>query len=155
MRRGGRFDIDIRMDMPDAEDRYAIFKSHLDSIGHDILISDLRTISRATSGFVSSDLAQIVRNAHISALKTHDFGTNVASARNTLPSNISITESSYIEESKSHIIDTSGEVLISKKNLEEAILAAKPLSIQDLLVEVPKVKWEEIGGNESIIFQVK
>jgi ATP-dependent Zn protease len=57
MRRGGRFDIDIRMDMPDAEDRYAVFKSHLDYIGHDILVNDLRMISRATSGFVSSDLA--------------------------------------------------------------------------------------------------
>jgi SpoVK/Ycf46/Vps4 family AAA+-type ATPase len=58
--------------MPDADDRYSIFKSHLDSIGHDILVNDLRIISRATSGFVSSDLAQIVRNAHIMALKSHD-----------------------------------------------------------------------------------
>ena len=24
-----------------------------------------------------------------------------------------------------------------------------------MLVEVPKVKWDEIGGNEEIIFQVK
>ena len=30
MRRGGRFDIDIRMDMPTSEDRYEIFKTHLD-----------------------------------------------------------------------------------------------------------------------------
>jgi transitional endoplasmic reticulum ATPase len=36
MRRGGRFDIDIRMDMPTSEDRHAVFKSHLEAIGHDI-----------------------------------------------------------------------------------------------------------------------
>jgi ATP-dependent 26S proteasome regulatory subunit len=29
LRRGGRLDIDIRFDMPDADDRYAILKSHL------------------------------------------------------------------------------------------------------------------------------
>lgn len=29
------------------------------------------------------------------------------------------------------------------------------MSIEELLVEVPKVKWSEIGGNESIKFQVK
>jgi SpoVK/Ycf46/Vps4 family AAA+-type ATPase len=29
LRRGGRLDIDIRFDMPDANDRYEILKSHL------------------------------------------------------------------------------------------------------------------------------
>jgi AAA family ATPase len=32
---------------------------------------------------------------------------------------------------------------------------ARPLSIQDLLVEVPKVYWSEIGGNEDIKKQVR
>lgn len=39
--------------------------------------------------------------------------------------------------------------------LEGAILEAKPLSISDLLVEVPKTLWSEIGGNEQIKFQVR
>jgi len=39
--------------------------------------------------------------------------------------------------------------------LEQAIIEAKPLSIADLLVEVPKVHWDEIGGNEDIKFQVR
>jgi AAA family ATPase len=39
--------------------------------------------------------------------------------------------------------------------LEEAILEAKPLSIADLLVEVPKTLWSEIGGNEQVKFQVR
>ena len=33
LRRGGRLDIDIRFDMPNAEDRYAILKSHLGMLG--------------------------------------------------------------------------------------------------------------------------
>ena len=57
MRRGGRLDIDIRMDMPTSTDRFGIFQVHLDSVGHSISEEDLRIISRATSGFVSSDLA--------------------------------------------------------------------------------------------------
>lgn len=39
--------------------------------------------------------------------------------------------------------------------MEEAILEAKPLSIADLLVEVPKTLWSEIGGNEQVKFQVR
>lgn len=41
---------------------------------------------------------------------------------------------------------------ITKNLLEASILEAKPLSIQDILVEVPKVLWSEIGGNESVKF---
>ena len=32
LRRGGRLDIDIRFDMPSAEDRYWILKNHLSSL---------------------------------------------------------------------------------------------------------------------------
>jgi SpoVK/Ycf46/Vps4 family AAA+-type ATPase len=39
--------------------------------------------------------------------------------------------------------------------LEASILESKPLSIQDLLVEVPKVLWSDIGGGEEIKFKVK
>lgn len=119
LRRGGRLDIDIRFDMPTSEDRFLILKSHIDEIqGHQILDDDLLLIGRAASGFVSSDLAQIVRNAHLKALK-----------------------------------DNQG--ILTKSLLEQAIMDSKPLSIQDLLVEVPKVLWSEIGGNEDIKFQVR
>jgi len=58
MRRGGRLDIDIRFDMPSAEDRYEILKSHLSILGeNDITDNELEIIGRAASGFVSSDLA--------------------------------------------------------------------------------------------------
>ena len=33
LRRGGRLDIDIRMDMPSASDRFKILKTHLSAIG--------------------------------------------------------------------------------------------------------------------------
>ena len=58
--------MDIKFNMPSAEDRFEILKSHL-SIIADVQIEDqeLEIIARAASGFVSSDLAQIVRNTHI------------------------------------------------------------------------------------------
>ena len=66
LRRGGRLDIDIRFEMPNAEDRFEIIKSHLSQLSEtkiNIKEEDLLVIARAASGFVSSDLAQIVRNA--------------------------------------------------------------------------------------------
>jgi len=62
-------DLDIRMDMPTDEDRYLIIKDHLKSLSlNGIGDEDLRGISKAASGFVSSDLGQIVRNAHLMML---------------------------------------------------------------------------------------
>ena len=58
VRRGGRLDLDIRLDMPTENDRYLILKSHLDLLGlSGIILEDLKEISKAVSGFVSSDIA--------------------------------------------------------------------------------------------------
>ena len=62
-------DIDVRMDMPQSEDRFHIMKEHLDHVGSSVSEQDLVMISRATSGFVSSDLAQIIRNSHLLSLR--------------------------------------------------------------------------------------
>ena len=57
LRRGGRLDIDIRLDMPSAMDRYLVLKQHLSEINHSISDEELRLIASAASGFVCSDLA--------------------------------------------------------------------------------------------------
>jgi SpoVK/Ycf46/Vps4 family AAA+-type ATPase len=57
MRRGGRIDIDIRLDMPSDKDRFEIFKEHLRLLPNKIEDEDLLMISRASSGFVTSDIA--------------------------------------------------------------------------------------------------
>ena len=57
VRRGGRLDIDIRLDMPSDNDRFLIFKEHLRHLPNNINDEDLLEIARASSGLVSSDLA--------------------------------------------------------------------------------------------------
>ena len=71
VRRGGRLDLDVRLDMPSDGDRYLIFKEHLSTIPNSIDDGNLKMIARASSGFVSSDLAQIIRNCHMRAIKNH------------------------------------------------------------------------------------
>lgn len=67
-RRGGRFDYDIRMDMPSDNDRFALFKEHLSHRPNNIPEEDLLFMARASSGFVSADIAQIVRNSQLRAI---------------------------------------------------------------------------------------
>lgn len=71
LRRGGRFDIDIRFDMPSSADRFLILKEHLGALQtiDNQFCEDLDSLAKAASGFVSSDLAQIVRNAQLIAIR--------------------------------------------------------------------------------------
>lgn len=74
IRRSGRLDLLIRMDMPSADDRYLILREHFKALPHKIDDFDLKMIARASSGFVSADIAQIVRNCHLRAIKAgRDF----------------------------------------------------------------------------------
>ena len=69
LRRGGRLDLDIRLDMPTDKDRFEVLKEHLKLLENEINDQDLLMIARASSGFVSSDIAQIVRNCHLRAVR--------------------------------------------------------------------------------------
>ena len=71
LRRGGRLDLDIRLDMPSDQDRFNILKVHLKNL-EGVPDDELKIMARAASGFVSSDLAQIVRNAQLLMIKAGD-----------------------------------------------------------------------------------
>ena len=57
MRRGGRLDLDIRLDMPSDSDRYLIFKEHFRLLKNSVNDQDLKMMAKVSSGFVSSDIA--------------------------------------------------------------------------------------------------
>lgn len=67
LKRGGRFDYEIKMDMPTAIERYQILKNHLSDVEHSIQEQDLVSMANAASGFVASDLVAIVRNSLLKA----------------------------------------------------------------------------------------
>lgn len=72
LRRGGRLDLDVRFDMPTAQDRFKIMQVHIANLKDAesrVTDEELVNVANASSGFVSSDIAQIVRNAHLIALK--------------------------------------------------------------------------------------
>ena len=45
--------------------------------------------------------------------------------------------------------------LITKNILESCLLEIKPINLQNIIIDIPKVKWEEIGGNKKIISQIR
>lgn len=65
--RPGRFDRRIQMDLPDLEGRKAILNVHLKKVKHDSINLDI--VARATSGSSGAELANIVNEAALRAVR--------------------------------------------------------------------------------------
>lgn len=65
--RPGRFDRHIQMDLPDLEGRKAILNVHLKKVKHDSI--DLDIVARATAGSSGAELANIVNEAALRAVR--------------------------------------------------------------------------------------
>jgi cell division protease FtsH len=65
--RPGRFDRRVQMELPDLEGRKAILKVHLKNVKHDDI--DLDVVARATAGSSGADLANIINEGALRAVR--------------------------------------------------------------------------------------
>jgi len=127
LRRGGRFDREIEIGVPDRDGRYEILQIHTRgmSLAKDI---DLSRLADLTHGFVGADLASLCKEAAMHAL------------REILP------EIDIEKEIPREII----EILeVKNEDFHEALKTVIPSAMREVFIEVPKVKWDDIGGLEQ------
>jgi ATP-dependent 26S proteasome regulatory subunit len=55
---------------------------------------------------------------------------------------------------KAQVLNDSGESL-GLKLLEATLRDIKPISLKDIIVDVPKVLWNDIGGNKDVISKIR
>ncbi len=129
LRRPGRFDREIELGVPDAEGRLEIFQIHTRGmpLREDV---DLNDFSERTYGFVGADIAAVSREAAMNAL------------RRILPE-IDLDEPTIPKE----ILD---RLIVGRDDFEAALREIQPSAMREILVEVPNVKWEDIGGLEGV-----
>jgi transitional endoplasmic reticulum ATPase len=134
LRRPGRFDREISIPIPDKNGRLEILGIHTRGmpLAGDISLEKLAEI---THGFVGADLQALAREAAMSAL------------RKVLPAiDFEMAEIPYE-------ILTNLEVVMD--NFQEAMKEVEPSAIREVFVEVPDVKWSDVGGLDSIKEELK
>jgi len=127
IRRGGRFDREIEIGVPDKDGRQEVLQIHTRGMPLDEKV-DLEEIAETTHGFVGADLETLCKEAAMRVL------------RRVLP-NIKPEE-----EIPQEILQ---EMIIKKSDFREALREIQPSALREVLVQVPKVKWDDIGGLES------
>jgi transitional endoplasmic reticulum ATPase len=127
LRRPGRFDREIEIGVPDREGRKEILEIHTRRmpLAEDV---DLDVLADLTVGFVGADLAALCKEAAMHAL------------RRVLPE-IDIEA----EEIPSEVLEN---LKVTMEDFLEALKNIEPSAMREVLVEVPRVRWNDIGGLE-------
>ena len=130
LRRPGRFDREIEIPVPDKEGRLEILKIHTRNmpLAKDV---DLKYLAEITHGYVGADLEALCKEAAMSAL------------RRVLP------EIKWKEEKElpKEIIE---KLVVTKQDFINALHLVEPSAMREVLVEVPNVKWEDVGDLEEV-----
>ena len=134
LRRPGRFDREIEIGIPDRNARKEILLIHTrgmplpeDEEERRRIIEDF---ADKTHGFVGADLEALCKEAAMRAL------------RRILP------EIDFEMESiPAEILD---KIQVTYQDFEEAFREIEPSAMREVLVEVPNVKWDDIGGLEDV-----
>ncbi len=125
LRRPGRFDREIEIGIPDNDGRYEILNIHTRGMPLDDKV-DLEQISKITHGFVGADLEILAKEAAMRSL------------RRILPE-IDLDE----EKISAEILQ---KIKITKEDFREALKEVRPSALREVLVQVPNVTWDDIGG---------
>jgi transitional endoplasmic reticulum ATPase len=127
LRRPGRFDREIEIGVPDQKDRLEIFQIHTRGMPLSKEVK-LDYISERTHGFVGADISALAKEAAMKALRRY------------LPK-------IKLDEIVPREILESMEV--TGNDFEEALKEVEPSAMREVMIEVPKVKWDDIGGLEE------
>lgn len=135
LRRGGRFDREIEIPVPDRAGRLEILKIHTRNMPLDKK-ANLGRLADITYGYVGADIAALIKEAAMSAL------------RRVLPE-IKWREN---EELPREVME---KLVVKADDFENALRVVEPSAMREVLVEVPKVKWEDVGGLEAVKQKLK
>ena len=134
LRRPGRFDREIEIGVPDRPSRLEILQIHTRGMPLDKSVN-LETLADKTHGFVGADLESLCKEAAIRSL------------RRILPE-IDL-------EAESIPAKILSKLVVGMSDLEQALRDVQPSALREVLVEVPNVKWKDIGGLEELKKQLQ
>jgi transitional endoplasmic reticulum ATPase len=129
IRRPGRFDREIEIGIPDEEGRKEILGIHTRGMPLNDKVN-LDQIAKVTHGFVGADLEILAKEAAMRSL------------RRILPE-LDLEE----EKIPAKILQ---KIVITDEDFKDALKEVRPSALREVLVQVPNVTWDDVGGLESL-----
>ena len=134
LRRFGRFDREIEIGVPDETGRLEILNIHTKKmkIADDV---DLVEIARDTHGYVGADLSQLCTEAAMLCIRENLQNIDVEA--NSIP------------------VEVLNQMAVTMDHFKSVMKNNSPAVLRETVVEMPNVKWEDIGGLEDTKRELK
>jgi SpoVK/Ycf46/Vps4 family AAA+-type ATPase len=129
LRRPGRFDREIEIGVPDQKGRKEVLQIHTRNMPLDGV--DLDRFAEITYGFVGADLEALCKEAAMSALRRNLPGISWKKHEELPPK--------LLEKLK-----------VTKEDFNNALKIVEPSAMREVLIEIPNVRWSDIGGLENV-----
>ena len=133
LRRPGRFDREIEIGVPDTEERKEVLEIHTRNmpLAEDV---DLDKIANTTHGFVGADLESLCKEAAMRVV------------RRILP------EIQNDEEIPKEVME---KIVVTSDDFKSAQKEIQPSALREVLVQIPDIKWDDVGGLEDVKQELK
>jgi len=129
LRRPGRFDREIEIGIPDEKSRLEILHIHTRGMPLDQDVK-LEEVARVSHGFVGADLQALAKEAAILAV------------RRVLPE---------IDMDQTKVpVKTLNKIKVRMQDFQDALRDVQPSAMREVLVQVPDVRWDDIGGLSGV-----
>lgn len=127
IRRPGRLDREVEIGIPSAQDRSSILRVLMSNVPHTLSDDLLDDIASRAHGFVGADLSALCREAAVRSIRRH------------------------ILQSAGESLDLPVDrVRVDLEDLEGAFTDIRPSGMREIAIEVPRVLWTDIGGQEGV-----
>ncbi|XP_076239280.1 ATPase family gene 2 protein homolog A isoform X1 [Calliopsis andreniformis] len=126
LRRPGRIDKEFEIYVPTPSIRAEILKKLLTKIPNSLSAEDITNIAFITHGFVGADLYGLCSQAVLNAVKRQQKTNSVSET-----------------------------LKLTFSDLNHALISIKPSAMKEVLIEVPDVRWSDIGGQSDLKFKLK
>ncbi|MFC2174703.1 CDC48 family AAA ATPase [archaeon] len=134
LRRPGRFDREIELGVPDRKGRKEILQIHTRNMPLEGV--DLDRMADITHGYVGADVQALAKEAAMKTLRRLIPKMNLE-GEDGIPTEV-------LENLK-----------VTKDDFMDAFREVQPSAMREVLVEVPNVKWKDIGGLDDVKKRLK
>jgi transitional endoplasmic reticulum ATPase len=128
LRRGGRFDREIEIGVPDKDGRKEILQVHTRGmpLAEEI---DIDAFAESTHGFVGADIESLAKEAAMNALRRVRPEIDLEA-----------------DEIDAELLES---IQVTEDDFKAALKGIEPSALREVFVEVPDVTWDQVGGLED------
>ncbi|KAI8887498.1 AAA-domain-containing protein [Backusella circina FSU 941] len=125
LRRPGRFDREVEIGIPTSEARLSILSTIMKKIPNTLSPKDMDLLASNSHGYVGADLAAVCREAGLKCIK------------------------------RCVKLGSESDLSVIRQDMVEAMSEIKPSAMREIMLEVPKVYWSDIGGQADVKQRLK